>query len=115
MRSMKMDTRVFRYPTYEDLEEYAYGSAAAVGLMMCRVVGVSDERANPHAEALGVAMQLTNLLRDIKEDWARGRVYLPLEDLEGFGYAEEELGRGTVDGRFVGLRRFEISPARAVV
>ena len=114
MKSMKMDTGIFRYPAYEDLEEYTYGSAAVVGLMMCRVMGVSDERANPHAEALGVAMQLTNFLRDVKEDWARGRVYLPLEDLERFGYGEEELGRGIVDKRFVGLMRFEISRARAL-
>ena len=112
MRSMKMDTDVFRYPTYEDLEVYTYGSAAVVGLMMCRVVGVADEAANPHAEALGIAMQLTNFLRDVREDWARGRVYLPLEDLERFGYAEEELGRGVVDERFVKLMRFEISRAR---
>jgi phytoene synthase len=112
MRSMKMDTRVFRYPTYGDLEEYTYGSAAVVGLMMCRVIGVTAERANPHAEALGVAMQLTNFLRDIKEDWARGRVYLPLEDLNRFGYAEEELEWSVVDERFVGLMRSEISRAR---
>jgi phytoene synthase len=112
MRSMKMDTHIFCYPTYEDLEEYTYGSAAVVGLMMCRVVGVTDEAANPHAEALGVAMQLTNFLRDVKEDWARGRVYLPLEDLRRFGYAEEELGRGVVDERFAALLRFEISRAR---
>jgi 15-cis-phytoene synthase len=114
MRSMKMDTRVFRYPTYEDLEEYTYGSAAVVGLMMCRVIGATDEAANPHAEALGVAMQLTNFLRDIREDWARGRVYLPLADLERFGYAEEELERGVVDERFVELMRFEISRARTL-
>ena len=86
MKSMKMDTRVFRYRTYEDLEVYTYGSAAVVGLMMCRVVGVADGRADRHAEALGVAMQLSNFLRDIGEDWRRGRVYLPLEDLERFGY-----------------------------
>jgi phytoene synthase len=114
LKSMKMDTGIFRYPAYEDLEEYTYGSAAVVGLMMCRVMSVSDERANPHAEALGVAMQLTNFLRDIKEDWARGRVYLPMEDLERFGYAEEELGRGILDERFLGLMRFEISRARAL-
>ncbi len=114
MRSMKMDTGVFRYPTYEDLEEYTYGSAAVVGLMMCRVIGVTGEAANPHAGALGVAMQLTNFLRDVREDWARGRVYLPLEDLERFGYAEEELGLGVVDERFVGLMRFEISRARGL-
>ncbi len=112
MGSMKMDTSVFRYRTYQELEEYMYGSAAVVGLMMCRVIGARDEAANPHAEALGVAMQLSNFLRDVREDWARGRVYLPLEDLERFGYSEEELGRGVVDERFVGLMRFEISRAR---
>jgi 15-cis-phytoene synthase len=112
MRSMKMDTDVFRYSTYEDLEEYTHGSAAVVGLMMCRVIGATDEAANPHAEALGIAMQLTNFLRDVREDWTRGRIYLPLEDLERFGYAEEELGRGVVDERFVELMRLEISRAR---
>ena len=112
MKSMKMDTQVFRYPTYEDLEKYTYGSAAVVGLMMCRVAGVRNEAANLHAEALGVAMQLTNFLRDIKEDWARRRVYLPLEDLQRFGYSEEELGRGVVDERFVALLRFEVVRAR---
>jgi phytoene synthase len=112
MSSMKMDTRVFRYPAYKDLEGYTYGSAAVVGLMMCRAIGVTDERAAPHAEALGTAMQLTNFLRDVKEDWARGRVYLPLEDLNRFGYAEEELGRGVVDERFVALMRFQVSRAR---
>jgi phytoene synthase len=112
MASMKMDTSVFRYPTYEDLTVYTYGSAAVVGLMMCRVVGVEDERANPYAEALGVAMQLSNFLRDIREDWARGRVYLPLEDLTRFRYVEEDLGAGVVDERFISLMRFEIGRAR---
>lgn len=112
MESMKMDTHVFRYKTYEDLEVYTYGSAAVVGLMMCRISGVTDERATPHAEALGVAMQLSNFLRDVREDRARGRIYLPLEDLERFGYAEEELGKGVVDERFVALMRFEIERAR---
>ncbi len=112
MTSMKMDTHVFRYPTYEDLAVYTYGSAAVVGLMMCRVVGVVDERAEEHAEALGVAMQLSNFLRDVREDWVRGRVYLPLEDLERFGYSEEDLGAGVVDERFVELMRFEIGRAR---
>jgi phytoene synthase len=112
MKSMKMDTHVLRYPTYEDLATYTYGSAAVVGLMMCRVVGVADERAADHARALGVAMQLSNFLRDIGEDWRRGRVYLPLEDLARFGYAEENLGAGVVDESFVELMRFEIGRAR---
>lgn len=112
MESMKMDTRVFRYPTYEDLEVYTYGSAAVVGLMMCRVVGAVGGEADPHAEALGVAMQLSNFLRDIGEDWRRGRIYLPLEDLKRFGYAESDLAAGVVDERFVELMRFEIGRAR---
>ena len=110
--SMKMDTSVFRYPTFEDLEVYTYGSAAVVGLMMCRVVGVSDGKADPHAEALGVAMQLSNFLRDVGEDWRRGRVYLPLEDLARFEYTERDLASGVVDGRFVDLMRFQIDRAR---
>ena len=114
MQSMKMDTHVFRYPTYEDLELYTYGSAAVVGLMMCRVVGVEDRKADAHAEALGTAMQLTNFLRDIGEDWARGRVYLPLEDLKRFDVGEEDLGRGFVDERFVELMRFEIGRTRSL-
>ena len=112
MKSMKMDTHVFRYPTYEDLAVYTYGSAAVVGLMMCRTIGVADGTADVHAETLGVAMQLTNFLRDLSEDWARGRVYVPLEDLERFGYGEEELGAGVVDERFVELMRFEIGRTR---
>ena len=112
MKSMKMDTYVFRYPTYEDLAEYTYGSAAVVGLMMCRVVGAADERAAVHAEALGVAMQLSNFLRDVEEDWGRGRVYLPLEDLARFDYTEEELGASIVNERFVELVRFEIGRTR---
>lgn len=112
MKSMKMDTHVFRYPTYEDLEEYTYGSAAVVGLMMCQAIGVEDKAAYPYAEALGVAMQLSNFLRDVREDWNRGRVYLPLEDLDRFGYTEKDLGEGVVDERFEALMRFEIGRAR---
>lgn len=112
--SMKMDTSVSRYPTYTDLEAYTYGSAAVVGLMMCRVVGAEDPRAHDAACALGTAMQLTNFLRDVKEDWDRGRVYLPLEDLKRFRYREEDLASGVVDERFVELMRFEIERARGL-
>ncbi|MDQ4043513.1 MAG: phytoene/squalene synthase family protein, partial [Actinomycetota bacterium] len=112
MRSMKMDTHVFRYQAHEDLAAYTYGSAAVVGLMMCRTIGVADERAEEYAEALGIAMQLSNFLRDVKEDWDFGRVYLPLEDLARFDYGEEDLGASVVDERFVGLMRFEIERTR---
>ncbi len=112
MESMKMDTRVFRYETFGDLEVYTYGSAAVVGLMMCRVVGATDAMADPHAEALGTAMQLSNFLRDVAEDWRRGRIYLPLEDLKRFGYGEKDLASGAVDERFIALMRFQIDRAR---
>jgi 15-cis-phytoene synthase len=112
LRSMKMDTYVSRYPTYEDLEEYMYGSAAVVGLMMCRIIGVEAKEALRHAEALGEAMQLSNFLRDIAEDWERGRVYLPLEDLKRFEYSEGDLGTGLVNEAFVELMRYEIDRAR---
>lgn len=114
LASMKMDTRVFRYETFTDLKSYTYGSAAVVGLMMCRVTGVTESAADPHAEALGEAMQLTNFLRDVGEDWERGRVYLPQEDLARFGYTGEDLAAGVVDERFAALMRFEISRARAL-
>ncbi|MGI8649534.1 MAG: phytoene/squalene synthase family protein [Rubrobacter sp.] len=112
LASMKMDTHVFRYGTFSELEGYTYGSAAVVGLMMCRVVGARDELARPHAEALGTAMQLTNFLRDVGEDLRRGRIYLPLEDLERFGYKEADLEAGVVDERFRRLMRFESERAR---
>ena len=112
MSSMKMDTRIFRYETYSDLRQYTYGSAAVVGLMMCRVMGVPDKAADPHAGALGEAMQLTNFLRDVGEDYRLGRIYLPQEDLRSFGYAEEDLAAGVVDERFAELMAFEIRRAR---
>lgn len=113
-RSMKMDTSVFRYRTFGDLEEYTFGSAAVVGLMMCRVIGAEDDAARPHAEALGTAMQLTNFLRDIGEDWLRGRVYVPLEDFERFGYTEKDLEGNVVDERFASLMKLEIERARGL-
>ncbi|MGI8538619.1 MAG: phytoene/squalene synthase family protein [Rubrobacteraceae bacterium] len=112
--AMKMDTGVFRYRTFGDLEGYTYGSAAVVGLMMCRVIGARDEAARPHAEALGTAMQLTNFLRDIGEDRLRGRIYVPLEDLDRFGYSERDLENAVVDGRFKSLMAFEMERARSL-
>jgi 15-cis-phytoene synthase len=82
--------------------------------MMCRVVGVAEGKADVHAEALGVAMQLSNFLRDLGEDWRRGRIYLPLEDLARFGFTERDLALGVVDERFVALMRFEIERARGL-
>jgi len=87
MVSMRMDTHVTDYPTYDDLAVYVHGSAAVIGLQMLPILGtvVPREDAEPHAAALGVAFQITNFLRDVGEDLDRGRVYLPADELAAFG------------------------------
>jgi phytoene synthase len=87
LRGMEMDVVGTRYTTLEDLIAYCYRVAGTVGLMMCHVLGVSDPRALQHAAHLGIAMQLTNICRDVQEDWGRGRLYLPAELLPGFSAA----------------------------
>lgn len=113
--AMLMDVSVRRYETFADLCRYTHGSASVIGLMICAIVGMNDPAALPYAADLGLAMQLTNFLRDIGEDYReRGRIYLPLEDLERFGYTEAELANGLVTERFRALMRFEIARNRAI-
>ena len=111
--AMAMDLTRTRYRTFEDLRTYTYGSASVVGLMMCHVIGLSDSAGLAPAHDLGLAMQLTNFWRDIGEDWAaRGRIYLPQEDMEHFGYTEAMLAEGIVNDQFITLMKFEIARAR---
>jgi phytoene synthase len=116
LASMRADLTVHRYATYDDLVGYAHGSAAVVGLQLTHVFGtvVPVELAAPYAVDLGLAMQLTNVLRDVGEDLARGRVYLPLEDLDRFGVTVEQLHEGVVDHAFRALMRFEVARTRAL-
>jgi phytoene synthase len=107
-----MDLEVDHYDTFDDLYRYCYRVASAVGLACIHIWGFSEACATEHAEAAGIALQLTNILRDLGEDAARGRVYLPREDLERFGYREQDLGRGEVNGSFRELMHFEIDRAR---
>ncbi len=79
LEGMAMDVERSHYETVDDLLVYCWRVAGVVGMMMCHVMGVSDPRAGPHAAHLGVAMQLTNISRDVLEDWERGRLYLPAE------------------------------------
>lgn len=112
--AMAMDLTRTRYETFEELKTYTYGSASVVGLMMCYVLGASDPAALRPAHDLGLAMQLTNFLRDIGEDWTtRGRIYLPQEDMARFGYTESMLAAGCVNPEFIALMQFEIARARA--
>lgn len=107
IRGMEMDLQQKRYGTFRELELYCYRVAATVGLICAEVFGYRHESAKQYAINLGIALQLTNILRDIKDDAQRGRIYLPLEDLERFGYSEEELLRGEYNERFVALMKFE--------
>ncbi|GAA3071841.1 phytoene/squalene synthase family protein [Streptosporangium carneum] len=115
LRSMRADLTVDRYATYDDLLGYMEGSAAVIGTMMLPVLeplpGMAD-RAREPARQLGLAFQLTNFLRDVAEDLERGRVYLPLEDLDRFGVRTEDLGRPAPTRALRELLAFEIERAR---
>jgi phytoene synthase len=115
LHSMAMDLTVTGYPTFDDLMVYVYGSAAVIGLQMVPVLeplpGMAGV-AGAYAHDLGVAFQLANFIRDVGEDIARGRVYLPQEDLDAFGVTREHLARGVVDGPIRRLLAFEIARTR---
>ncbi len=121
----RMDLYRSRYDTFEELRLYCYRVAGTVGLMVTPVLGLEDsgnktpwsdflDSSDPLEEAiaLGIAKQLTNILRDVGEDARRGRIYLPLEELALFGYTEEDLFNGVVDARWRELMRFQIQRAR---
>lgn len=106
-----MDLSIDRYDTFAELYVYCYRVASVVGLSCVHIWGCPSPDAVPFAEAAGIAFQLTNILRDLAEDAARGRIYLPREDLKRFDYTEEDLRRGERGERFVALMRFEAARA----
>lgn len=108
----EMDLTVSRYETFDDLYRYCFHVASAVGLVCLRIFGYSGDRAQEYAEHCGIAFQLTNILRDIREDAAMGRIYIPADDLEKFQYTPDDLRRGIVDERFRRLMAFETARAR---
>ncbi|HVE64056.1 MAG TPA: phytoene/squalene synthase family protein [Mycobacteriales bacterium] len=114
LQSMQMDLTVTDYKTYEDLMVYVYGSAAVIGLQMVPILEPLDDSASAYAADLGIAFQLANFIRDVGEDLQRGRIYLPLEDLQAFGVDREHLARGVVDGPIRRLLAFEISRTREI-
>jgi phytoene synthase len=112
IRGMEMDLGKTRYETFEELREYCYLVASTVGLMCRQIFGYKNESTREYAINLGIALQLTNILRDVKDDAKRGRIYLPREDLRQFGYTEEDLLAGRYTPAFVDLMRFECERAR---
>ena len=107
-----LDLQHTRYETFAELARYCYGAACTVGLMSMHITGYSGREAVPYAIRLGVALQLTNILRDVGEDWRAGRLYLPLEELRAFGLSEEDVEAGRVDNRWRAFMRFQIARAR---
>jgi len=107
LAGMAMDLTLNRYETFADLWLYCYRVASVVGLLTMAIIGTAPG-AEAYAIKLGVAFQLTNILRDVGEDTKRNRVYLPAEDLTRFGLTAEDIMAGTKDARFQNLMRFEI-------
>ncbi len=102
-----------RFETFDELYRYCYQVASVVGLTVIHIFGFDTRSALPLAEKCGVAFQLTNILRDIREDAALGRVYLPAEDLRSFGVSEDDLRAGNRNEAFLRMMRFEAARARA--
>lgn len=111
---VEMDLSHQTYETFAALEEYCYKVASVVGLACIHIWGFRDRAAIEPACQLGVAFQLTNILRDLKEDAARGRVYLPQEDLRRFHYTSDDLACGVRDERFTALMAYEIARAESL-
>jgi len=114
LRGARMDVTVRRYDTYDDLREYCYLVASTVGLLVMPVLGTISPAAARYGVALGRAMQMTNILRDVGEDARMDRIYLPAEDLRRFGCSEASIIDGVVDERFRELMRFEIARVRTM-
>jgi phytoene synthase len=122
IEGQRMDLSQTRYQSFEDLKLYCYRVAGTVGLMTREVMGLDPAYTSApwsvppdtseSAIALGIANQLTNILRDVGEDRGRGRIYLPQEDLVRFGYSEEDLLGGVLDDNWRRLMRFQVARAR---
>lgn len=116
IEGMRMDLNGTSYRNFEELRLFCYRVASVVGLMMCYVIGFEEARdrarALPHAIDLGIAMQLTNILRDVGEDLQRGRIYLPSDEMARFGYGEEDLRSHVRNDSFRRLMQFQVERTR---
>ncbi len=113
-RAMIEDLSITRFPTFADLMHYMDGSAIPVGRAMAHILGAETPHVAdvyPQADALSIAMQLSNFWRDVAQDWSRGRVYIPQEDLEHFGYTEADLANERLNQNWIALMKFEIARA----
>lgn len=111
---MELDLVKSRYANWAELDDYCYRAAGTVGLMMAPLLGTQDPVALQHADQLGRAMQLTNILRDVKEDYARGRIYLPQDEMQFCGVDSAVLARGETTEGMRDLVRMQIARARSL-
>ena len=109
---VEMDLTIQRYATFDDLRLYCYRVASAVGLVSIEIFGYRNPACKEYAIELGLALQTTNIIRDVGKDLQVGRIYLPQEDLKRFDYSENELCQRQYNERFVNLMRFEADRAR---
>lgn len=112
IKGMEMDLQKKRYLSYDDLVVYCYRVASTVGLMCIEIFGYKNKSAVDFAINLGLALQLTNILRDVKKDAENGRIYLPQEDLKRFNYSEDELIKNIYNDNFARLMKYEADRAR---
>jgi 15-cis-phytoene synthase len=109
---VEMDLTIQRYQTFDELRVYCYRVASAVGLVSIEIFGYRNPACKEYAVQLGLALQTTNIIRDVGKDLAAGRIYLPLEDLARFNYSEKELQNRQYNDRFLQLLKFEAGRAR---
>lgn len=114
LTGVRMDLSPIRYPAWPDLRTYCYHVAGTVGLMVAPILGCRDAAAMRYAADLGIAMQLTNILRDIAEDAEVGRLYLPLDEIAAFGCDPEAILAGQPGTNFPALLAFQIERARTI-
>jgi len=112
IKGVEMDLAKTRYRTFEELYRYCYRVASTVGLMSIRIFGSQSEKAKGYALKLGIALQLTNILRDVKTDAAKGIIYFPQEDLQRFGCSEEDILQKHLTPQFIELMKFQCARAR---
>ena len=112
IQGVELDLTQSRFETFDELRAYCYKVASAVGLICIEVFGYTDPTAREYAVDLGIAMQLTNIMRDLREDADRSRIYLPRDELAKFGYSEDELFAGVVNDPFRRLMQFQADRAR---
>lgn len=112
IKGVEMDLKKNRYDTFDELYTYCYRVASTVGLMCAEIFSYTKEHTKNYAVNLGVALQLTNIIRDVNSDMNRNRIYIPQEDLRRFNISEEDLRNQVHDERFVGMMQFQAERAR---